>query len=135
MSGSEPVVITPRAAWVLLAHLDAKRLRRTFRADDEVYPVLTALGLSAVAYEEGSGDAADGMIIAGPGESGNHECVNVGEAAKRSGWSPRTIRAAIERGDLRAHRSGGYCIHSMDLAAWLFRQAQRERRKKEKAAA
>jgi len=130
-----PVIVTPRVASVLIRNLDARRLRVAFRADSGVYSVLLALGTLAVAYEEDSGDAAGGIVIAKPGGSGNHECVNVGEAAKRSGWSPRTIRAAIERGDLRAHKSGGYCIHSMDLATWLFRQAQRERRKKEKAAA
>jgi excisionase family DNA binding protein len=42
--------------------------------------------------------------------------------------TPRTIRAAIERGDLEARRSGrGYVIGADAVAAWTKDPARRER--------
>jgi excisionase family DNA binding protein len=44
--------------------------------------------------------------------------------------TPRAVRAAIERGDLRARKSGrGYVIAAEAVAAWARPQAARARRR------
>ena len=49
--------------------------------------------------------------------------------AAELGVTPRAIRAAIERGDLEARRSGrGYVISAEAVAAWAGTPARRRRR-------
>lgn len=131
---SEPVVISPRVASVLLRNLDARRLRIAFRADTEIYSALLALAQAAMAYET-CGDSVNGTEIVISGNSGDDSHMNVREVSRRTGKSERVITKAIADGRLKAHRGGGWCVHAEDLATWIFNMDRRERFKRERDAA
>lgn len=125
--------ISPRAAHFLVRHLGPmRRLRIAVRDDPELYAALLALVRSAAAFESGSVNGTKIAISENPREDSH---MNVREAARRSGISERAIVKEIAVGRLKAHRGGGWCIHSLDLATWAFNRDRRERRRRERNAA
>jgi len=121
---SEPVVITSRAANVLIRHLPLRHLRIAFRDDSQVYPALLALAELAVSYESGSGAGTGIDIETAPD---NDSRVTVLQAARRAGVTARAIIKAIDDGRLDAYKVGPiWQISERSLARYV-----RERQEKE----
>lgn len=60
--------------------------------------------------------------------------LTVAEAAKKKGVSERTVRKAIERGDIRATRFGlrAWSVDAKSLAAWTPDMSKRNSNAKER---